>query len=185
MSHRWTNAGRGGWHKKVGVKEAGTENTKRWLLAVATGKQKKLMVKPRNETVWYRSLVVAHGHTADSVRIGNTGKKRKRNAAGNRKASQGSSSNTRKAVRLHPAIALARAAASCEPATCAFLQALSMPGGSTESAWLSVKTLLNQRKDVLVKQLAIVNNHLDQANMEMAARKESRRELQQSRQQRD
>jgi hypothetical protein len=27
------------------------------------------MVKPRNETVWYRSYVVAYGHTADSVRI--------------------------------------------------------------------------------------------------------------------
>ena len=153
------------------------EKAKHWMMAVVTGKQKKLMVKPRNEAVWYRSLVVACGRTADCVRIGNSGnhsKKRKRKTG--KPKPLHASTNTRKAVRLHPAIALARAATSCDPATCAFLRALCMPGGSTESTWESVKSLLTQRKDILLKKLAIVNSHLDQADMEIAARKESRAE---------
>ena len=83
---------------------------------------------------------------------------------------------TQKVVRLHPVMALARAAKSCDPATCAFLQALCAPTPSNILTWTNVKRILSQRKDVLEKQLAIVNSQLDQAELEIASRKDENKQ---------
>ena len=173
----------GGWlltYKKSG-KQLGSETAKLWAEAVGTGKQLKLMVKCRNESVWYRSKVVALGHTADSVRIGRsdkTRKKRKRNAEHliDVQKTKPRVEKTQKVVRLHPVMALARAAKSCDPATCAFLQYLCAPGPSSILTWTNVKRILSQRKDVLEKQLAIVNSQLDQAELEIASRKDENKQ---------
>ena len=153
---------RGGWYKKNGKREPTSEEEKAWMIAIVSGKQKKLMVKPRNEDLWYRSVVDAAGPSPDSVRFGNK-KKRKLKLEKSKKRDKSLcevdlDSKTRRRVNLQPrpVLALAFAAVVAEPSTAAFLSTLAAPRNRrTKARWDSVKRLLIERKTALVD-IAIV-----------------------------
>ena len=142
--------------------------------AIVSGKQTKLMVKPRNEDVWYRSVVDARGHSPDSVRFDHA-KKGKVKVVKAKNANKSSRDLTnkrecRRTVNLHPrpVLALAFAAVVAEPSTSAFLSALATPHNlRTKAKWESVRRLLARRKSVLLKQVAIVDSQLNQVDIEI------------------
>lgn len=172
MFHKWTNRGAGSWtlrnaRNNRSVSKNDEEVMRKWTTAILTGKQRKLMVMPQSEPgFWYRCYVISMGPTPGSVRLNKKQKRKRKNTAESCPLHQPAKQRVKRAMSLRPTLSVSWGAILSDPATSAFLNALSTENCAL-SKWEGVKDLLTNRKNVLRKQLAIVNSQLEQVNLEM------------------